>query len=1135
MAEVFCYFELWSRLEAEGGTRLGFIGPESVANVTRRRRVGGDDALSFGLLKTHRVASSIDKGKAIREVLSLDGTSVREWVVDRYTWGSGPRLFLSIECLSPMVRLTQYPVSTTDADGFVSSDTAAVLLSPATILTNFIRSNTPAWIGTGTVTPTALAEIPFSGDSSQSGLRRMEELIPGYDAGFRRNGASQYLIDFLALGASAPILYLRTAKNLKSLVKEVVSGQVTRVNQFAGADGDDGPSGIAWAYWEVDSTSGAGPFLVKLKAIHGGPGPIKYDNQFNHANLPSGANSLYLEKRDGTFIQITGSTASTQEITVSSLTTITAGDRVRIVASSTGKHLTFLDAPTELAAYGVFGGRYESAWDDVVCVLKNALQSAWAGTLPDSWTGLGAKTTTANEWLTSGQALLINQSVGDGVQIAAPAVQSWFITKRRAIWSAVAWIRLRALTSAGDITFRVKVGSTVIGAGLLYVSPANVWVQLKIEGMDLSAYINSTVSLTAEIIKSNGVGTVNMIVDSICPFPAISARAVTEGSNAARIWQGANQYLDDQRALQVSYKVDLVDLARMGLVNQTDLTLGGSVVIADDELAAPVTARLMEIEDDPTDVLDTRVVIATLPARLSRQQSKPLALIIPYSEPIHRVVADRDTRNAAMFLKASVTGSDATSVTYTLTVLDTLGGTPVISYNVFGAAYSSGSGTGPWVFTRPGVGAGVGRVVWTAKLAGRNDVTDSADIAEVDPATLPQMVAKAVTQSSDWKTLVVRVTAATGTGGVTVTSNWEAGAITVSPATGGTLTSVAAINDTPGVGSYIDYTITRAAFQAGSGHVVFKLTASGYRGATVSVDVADVDRDTVTLQIRARTIAQTATTVTVRVAGVDPFPQGANTLSLAHQSQGVTSVDLTSPQTITPEATFSEAANTYKDYVVTRAAAGGGTGRVTWTGTATGRIAASDSADAPCQDPVIPPRFSSLTSVATSDTTWTVTWAVSSGTVEISKNNGAWTAPASLSPAVTSGTAFTRPGTDDEYAFRVTDGVIVSGGVVKVLAKIYVPSLTGVNSFFNSGTSVDTYFTASGMPTGVKYDLFWQAYNSSHVATGASGSSVDGTATTYNWDPAPDAVSTDRWRIQVSAKFGGVVLTTANVYTTMLT
>lgn len=775
MSEVWNYAEFWTKPQAAGGTRSGFFLPIA---PQRRRRLNGDDALSFALYKTHRLATTIAKGMAVREVLSADGATWREWVVDRVNFRSGDSLTMQIDCLGMLAQLVNYPVTTSDADGYVYSTTSAIQLAPSTIISGYIRSNAPSWITSGTVTPTALAEVPFAGDSALSGGRRLEEAVPGYELWLEANSTTDYKVNFSVLGGSAPTLYLRAAKNLKSLEKSILPGQVTRVNQVNGAAGDDGPSGLAWAYWEVVSTAGSGPYTVVLKAIHGGDGPIAFDNQFNHSGLPGGSNSLYLEKRDGTFTNITGSSASAQSLTVASITTITAGDWVRIVASSSGLHLTSLDSPTELAANGVLAGKYESPWDDALCVVKNALQEVWPSTLPTGWTGLGAKSTTANEFLTSGAALLINQSVSDGAQIAAPPARSWYIRKRKTTYSAVAWIRLRAVLGAGSVTMQVKVNGTVVGSGLVYTSPAAVWRQLKIEGLDLSAYVSTTVTLTLEIVKSGGAGTVNMLVDSMCLFPSLAAKAVTTGSNAARIWQGVNDFLDENRAIRASYTVNAADLDRMGRANQVGVSLGGSAVVVDDEIGT-VTARVVDISDRPDDPGDATYVLSNIPSRLSRQPSKPLPLVIPFFEPIEVRVADRDTRNAQLKVKASITASDETSVTVTVDAADTLGGTPAISYAVFGATYVSGSGSGPYVFTKPAVGTGLGRAVFTATQDARTDVYDAIDIPESDP---PVLLAITATQTAaDDTTVTVDVTAVDPRGTATISIADDGGAATTGP------------------------------------------------------------------------------------------------------------------------------------------------------------------------------------------------------------------------------------------------------------------------------------------------------------------------------------------------------------------
>ena len=594
------------------------------------------------------------------------------------------------------------------------------------MFTGFILSNTPSFLALGTVTPTDVIEVPFSDDSALSGCRRIEGIETGYETSLRRNGGTQYLIDYTVLGASADTIYLRTAKNMRGLTRTIVDGQVTRVTQITGAQGDDGVTTTAWAYWEVVSASGTS---VVLKSIHGGDGPIAFDNQLNHALLPGGANSLYLEKMDTTTTQITGSVASTQTLTVASTSGISAGDWVRIVASSTGKHLTQLDAPDAIASYGVLAGAYTSGWDDTVCVVKNPLQADWSGTLPDNWTGVGGKTTAAGNWLTAGQALLINQSLSLNAHIAAPPTRTWYIRNRRTTFSASAWIRLLALPGTPGIGFQVKVNGTVVGAPLIYQTPANVWVQLKLEGMDFTPYLGTSVTIGVELFAAAG-GTVNMLVDSLCIGPSLTARAVTVGANASRTWEGVNDYLADQSALQVSYQGDIVDLYALGYPQQVEPVLGGNAVIVDDELGT-IPVRIVEIDDVPNDPAQTSLIFSNIPARLSRVQADPLALTIPLFDPLSQMIASTTSNGSgALLCKVTLTASDATTVTCTVFYMDTLGGTPTLNYTTLNATYVSGSGAGPWVFQRPISGTGTGQVIFSVALAGRTDVFDVLSVPE---------------------------------------------------------------------------------------------------------------------------------------------------------------------------------------------------------------------------------------------------------------------------------------------------------------------------------------------------------------------------------------------------------------------
>jgi hypothetical protein len=167
----------------------------------------------------------------------------------------------------------------------------------------------------------------------------------------------------------------------------------------------------------------------------------------------------------------------------------------------------------------------------------------------------------------------------------------------------------------------------------------------------------------------------------------------------------------------------------------------------------------------------------------------------------------------------------------------------------------------------------------------------------------------------------------------------------VSPASGGTLTPAATL--TEAAGTYIDYTIGRPAFGAGTGRVTYTATASGRVSDSDAVDVPAQERDTINLLSRARIFSQTATQMVIRYAVATPVALSPNTASITYVTEGLTGVSPTSPQSVTPETNtvITEPAGSYVDFTVPRPAATATPGRITFQSTATGRTASTDAVD----------------------------------------------------------------------------------------------------------------------------------------------------------------------------------------------
>lgn len=1286
MAEVFIYTEGWTKLQADGGVRYGFLGVP--VRARRIRRLGGEHRYTVAYLSAHPLAAQMVRRSVIREVVSADGATYREWVVESIQKALLDDSLIVLECIAPLqALLLNYPVSTPDGDGFVYTETGAVQLAPAAIATTFLRSNTPAFVAAGTVTPTDLVDIGFSGDNALSGFRKLEE-VTGYEKDLRRNGTTQYLMDLIRVGATAAALYLRPGKNLRALQRDESAEMVTRVNTILGAPGDNGPSGIGSAYWNVAGVAGD---VLTLAAIHGGAGPIGFDTQlvtawpslvpadwaawtqsgtvsitqhvatqgdyvldqlfdqttattdyrsrafsytgngtkscaviikkgtsaagaivirdttaavnrlevaitwsgavpvlgmtigtlidstdlgggmyrvrFNTTSGVLGANAhearmyaaglaavtgtlecyyfqtedtttpsaipaglVWWERADLSRVLVTATVASTQAVTVESATGTVANDWGRFCATRAGRHLTLLEHPAAVAAFGVVGGRYETDWDDTVVVNKNATMKDWAtpSARPDGYGGGGGTisqvTTQGTETLTAGKALqLVLSSVADGTVLLSTPSRTWPVLDRTSVWFAAAWIRLTAL-SAGAIGLRLKVAGVVVGAPISYRTPINVWRQLQLSGLDLSAHVGTSPTVVLELITV-GTTTGTVIVDSLWGGPAQSVRAVLEGNGGSRIWQGINAFLAERAMSQpASHRVGLVDLAAVGVAGQPDVVLGQTVYVrAEDALVPDFTTRIVELDENPLAPGDTQVVIAEETRRLSKTGPVPLA--VPYLEPINLTATNRDNMQAAMQIKASATGN-ATTATVNLTVLDTLGGSPAITYEVFGTTYVSGSGVGPYVFNRPAAGAGMGRVIFTAALAGRQSVWDAVDINEQEPTAATNLALRVSRVSETATQMVVRVAVVDPTppGGASVTVNYTGGGLTITPATGGTLTPTA---DFATTGS-IDYTITRGAFGTGTVTVAFTATASARTPAAGAVPVPERDRDTLALTLRLTGGTVAATTMQVIAAVADPFPPGGASVTV---TWAITSGSATpaSGGTLTPTADIETTGSII--YTVDRPAANTPARRFTATAkdTGNGRAPAAASFDVPPQDPPL----IEVSGTRVSDTQWKIKW-TATGTVEVSKNNGAFVTPATA--GLTNDTAFNRPDADtDEYGFRCTNGgVTISGGIVSVPAKIYSPSVTVIAAFYNSGTSVDAQWNVAGMPaSGVTYNVYVMQYTNAHVLVGGA-EATGATASPQNFNPSPAANNNDRWRVTVNALYQGKVIASGEAYRLLL-
>ncbi len=303
---------------------------------------------------------------------------------------------------------------------------------------------------------------------------------------------------------------------------------------------------------------------------------------------------------------------------------------------------------------------------------------------------------------------------------------------------------------------------------------------------------------------------------------------------------------------------------------------------------------------------------------------------------------------------------------------------------VEGPRYALNSGLRVAIF-RPSAEEPDGLVSFTASLA------DSAGGRETQQRSIPPRApdtkiryvdCAARIVSSDKTTTRVQVTAAAV--GTQLTPRVELLSVSGS----------ASLNSGPALGvtasSGQEWVFNRGAFGAGAGAVQFRATLPGFTADVDEVTIEEQGRDTVHLVVQAKIVETSAGQVRIRVAVVDPFPQGTNSVTITPAALNIPSVQPGTPQQ-TGNVTADLNTTGAVDFIVVRPPFATGTGRVTFTATAAGRVSDSDAVDVPAieQDTQNAECLARITNVTPTDIEVTVTSRPSSGLVTLQAISGA--------------------------------------------------------------------------------------------------------------------------------------------------
>jgi hypothetical protein len=320
----------------------------------------------------------------------------------------------------------------------------------------------------------------------------------------------------------------------------------------------------------------------------------------------------------------------------------------------------------------------------------------------------------------------------------------------------------------------------------------------------------------------------------------------------------------------------------------------------------------------------------------------------------------------------------------------------------------------------------------------------------------PAIVARVVTQSDGARTRVQVDTVPAGG--------------TVQLLTSTTATRLAGLAaGTPGSAPQT-WDFAREAFGGGQRNAEFRGTVAGLTDDD-AVIIEEQGRDTVTLLARARVVARTATTYTVRVSASAPFTAPTGTITVVEITgctiSGVSEGGTASLVIGSSDGDYATTSR-YVDYVVTRPAAGATPGRVMWRVDATGFTGDLDSVDIQPANPLPPAIIARVTSSTATSSTVTVTTDPSGGLVRYVGGTANRTAGPGAGIDSASGTAWTfdRPAIfagDLEALFSGTvNGVSDSDSVtITEQGRDTVPILTRARIIASGDTTVTIRVSAS--------------------------------------------------------------------------
>lgn len=583
------HIEIWSDLECNSGTHQANIPKHETLSAQINENLKGTDELVISMDRNGTAWSSISNRRILRVVFEDD--SIREYRIVKPTDGRSNKGGTSaiVKAQSILLDLMNGIVNREENDGTITFFYTLLALSRSDLV-DLMIADAPSYFDAGTISDSSTAVDTFT-FNFENPLKALQELaaMEKLELAIRRNGSTSYYVDLVtAVGSDEDEFEIRYRKNLKGITREQDASKLA--NRIYPAGGEEGGAirlGIAKARWSVAT-------VVDANNITLDGDPISENDQLN---------GQYIERPNGTWVEIIDTIESTQQIQVNSHG-LNVDDLIFFREDAAGLDLSYVESPSSQATHGVVVGVVEeNDIPPVDNVVANPALNDWSGGLPVGWTEEGSPTTTEETGVdytrVGGSSAKIVAADGEGIKCAtitiAPVSPSIFYSFWSQVWVESGEIEMYAEHStegryppAGD-------------EDQATTSELNKFIELIVETGEWPA---GTVEIY--ILARNGVAT--FYVDAAQLTNTAQNLPFFVGNAANKLWLRGLDDLAERATVRTSYAIKVFDLnsALPDIFPYDAAVLGGTVLVEDEELTIQVQARLVSIKrnlKDPSKML----------------------------------------------------------------------------------------------------------------------------------------------------------------------------------------------------------------------------------------------------------------------------------------------------------------------------------------------------------------------------------------------------------------------------------------------------------------------------------------------------------------------------------------------------